>query len=503
MTTDRLSTPTPEFIAGIEAVAAQFDSATYPQQNLPSDDLAILVKSGVLLPSLPREYGGRESHVEMCRVIEAISEWNLPLGVHLMVITCVGLRPIVLFATDKAKQEVLPAFAGDDPMIAGFAATEPGCGSALSSMTTRFEKAGDGYRISGRKHWQALSMTAHWWVVPAKNTDQGRGQYGFFIVKRSEGFRTIQTYEPLGLKIIDYGLNEIDAHVPEYRRLQLRDDSLQPAAEILMASRSFMAAMATGFLRRLSREAHKYADNRPIGRTPLSAIRFARYRLKEIDASAAIAAALNYYLQTSLDIRGMMIGSLPAIHAIKTVATERMLSAALHYQQLTGGEGYRYGSPSNIAGQAVLDARVFPIFDGTNDLLSQQLAEHCLAKLEHQRLSDFLAAWPLTAPAVTAHRINLAFLDRNLGQEHLVLAGRVIAYAFAITQVMHCAKQTGVDAATARAAIEFLKADITRAANEFTLLDTGILEDPHPAHDGLVTSGHVMARFRRKPGSRW
>lgn len=503
MTTDALSLPESEFIAGIDAVAAQFDSATYPQQNLPADDWRLLVKSGVLLPALPREYGGRDSHVEMCRVVETISEWNLPLGMYLTVITSVALRPIALFATDEAKQEVLPAFAGSDPMICGFAATEPGCGSALSSMTTSFEKVRDGYHISGRKHWQAFSSSAHWWVVAAKSSNLGHRQYGYFIVKRSEGFRTIQPYEPLGLKVIDYGLNEIDAHVPQHRRIQVRDDSLQPAAEMLMASRAMMAAMASGFLRRLSREARTYADSRPIGPAPLSAIRFARYRLKAIDASATIATALNHYLQTSLDFKTAMLGSFPAVQAIKTVATERMLSAALHYQQLVGGEGYRYGSPTNIAAQAALDARVYTVFDGTNDLLSQQLAEHCLTELDGQRLSNFLATWPLTAPAINTHRINLAFLDRNLAQEHLVLAGRAIAYAFAITQVMHWAGQVGADAATARAAIEFLKADITQVATEFRLLDTGLLEDFYPARDGSATPDRAASRFRRKQRSPW
>lgn len=476
MTTTLLSLPTHEFMAGIESVAAKFDSATYPQQNLPADDWSLLVQAGVLLPTLPRQYGGRDSHIEMCRVIETVSEQNLPLGMYLTVITSVALRPITLFATEEAKREVLPAFASGDPLICGFAATEPGCGSALSSMTTSFSEDGEGYRISGRKHWQAFSSSAHWWLVAAKSNDHGRRRYGYFIVKRSEGFRTIKTYEPLGLKVIDYGLNEIDAYVPRHRRIQAPEDNLHAASEMLMASRSMMASMASGFLRRLAREARDYADSRPIGPAPLSAIRFARYRLKAIDTSATIAAALNHYVETSLDMKASMIGSLPAVHAIKTVSTERMLSAAHHYQQLVGGEGYRCGSPTNIAAQAFLDARVYTIFDGTNDLLSQQLTEHCLAELDGRTLSDYLATWPLTAPGIAAHRIDLTFLDRNLDQEHLVLAGRAIAYAFAITQVMHWASQAGMVTAAEDEAIEFLKADIAQIAAEFTLLDTGILD---------------------------
>src|SRR3954454_8407656 len=130
------SLSTNEFITGIESVAPKFDSATYPQHTLPSDDWALLVGSGVLLPVLPREYGGRDSHVEMCRVVETLSEWNLPLGMYTTIITGVALRPIGLWAGEKAKEEVLPLFAGNDPLICGFASTEPHCGSAMSSMTT-------------------------------------------------------------------------------------------------------------------------------------------------------------------------------------------------------------------------------------------------------------------------------------------------------------------------------------------------------------------------------
>jgi alkylation response protein AidB-like acyl-CoA dehydrogenase len=492
MTKALLSLTTNEFINGIQAVASKFDSASYPQQNLPADDWALLVGNGVLLPALPREYGGRDSHVEMCRVVETLSESNLPLGMYTTIVTGVALRPIALYATEEAKREVLPLFAGSDPMIAGFASTEPGCGSAMSGMTTTFEKVDGGYHIRGRKHWQAFSYSAHWWLVSAKNDDHGR-EYGYFIVKRSEGFRTAAHYEPLGLKVIDYGLNDIDAVVPEYRRIGAGTRNLRPMVEMLMASRAMMAAMGCGFLRRISREAHEYADGRRIGPGPLSEIRFARYRLAAIDTSYTICEALNHHLLTRLDVKRDMIGSFPAVQAIKTVATDRMLSAAHHYQQLVGGEGYRCGSPTNISAQAFLDARVFTIFDGTNDLLSQQLTEYCLPRMDGRPLSDFLAHWPLTAPAVAKYRPDLAFLDRELAQEHLVLAGRAIAYLFAITQVMTWARETGADPARADAAARFLLTDIAGVAGEFALLDTGILDDEEdePAPTGVTVSRSI------------
>ncbi len=433
MTNALLSLSTNDFIAGIEAIAPRFDTATYPQQNLPADDWTLLTRAGVLLPTLPREFGGRDSHVEMCRVVEALSEWNLPLGMYATVITGVALRPIALWADEEAKREVLPQYAGGDPMVCGFASTEPGCGSAMSGMTTTFEEVPGGYRIRGRKHWQAFSSSAHWWLVSAKNDDRGR-EYGYFIVKRSEGFRTLQPYEPLGLKVIDYGLNEIDVVVPRHRRIRAEGRNLRPMVEMLMASRAMMAAMGAGFLRRISREARAYANARRIGPGPQSAIRFVRYRLAAIDTSYTVCAALNDYLQTSLDMKSDMIGAFPAVQAIKTVATD--------------------GLP----------------------------------------LSKFLADWPLTASAITSQGLDLGFLDRDLRQEHLVLAGRAIAYAFAIAQVMRWAAKPGNDAGRARAAIEFLKADIAGVATEFGLLSTGVLgieDGAVPPSPGVLFSRSV------------
>ena len=496
-----LSLTMDEFMAGIEAVAPKFDSAIYPQEDLPADDWALCVGGGVLLPTIPREYGGRDSHDEMCRVVETLSEWHLPLGMYTTIVTAVALRPIALYATEEAKREVLPQFAGLDPMIAGFASTEPGCGSAMSGMDTTWERVDEGYRIRGRKHWQAFSFSADWWLVSAKNDEGADREYGSFVVKRSEGFRTAERYEPLGLKVIDYGLNEIDAVVPAHRRIPVLGRGLQPMVEMLMASRAMMAAMSCGFLRRISREARSYADSRRIGRGPLSAIRFARYRLAAIDSAYTVCQALNHYLRTRLDMKADMLGSFPAVQAIKTVATARMLSAAHHYQQLVGGEGYRCGSPTNISAQAFLDARVFTIFDGTNDLLSQQLAEYCLARLDGRPLDDFLAEWPLTAAAVRAHRPDLRFLRRDLRQEHLVLAGRAVAYLFAMTEVMRWAAETDADPARERAAVAFLGHDIAGVAAEFALLDAGILgaDEGAPAAAHPVISRSIPAHRHGAP----
>jgi alkylation response protein AidB-like acyl-CoA dehydrogenase len=465
------SLSTEEFIARVEAAAAHFDAAIYPQRELPAEDWAVLTEAGVLLPVLPAEYGGRESHIEMCRVVEVLAEQNLALAVYTAVVTGLALRPVVLWAEEEAKREILPRFAGPLAPTAGFASTEPACGSAMSGLTTTFEEVEGGYRIRGQKHWQALSATASWWVVVAKRDNGDSREYGWFVVERGEGFHTSRRYDALGLKVIDYGINDIDAFVPAHRRINVGAGSLSSMVDVYLSGRVMIGALACGFLRRVAREARAYADARRIGRSPLSAIGFVRHRLQAIDGAHTVCEALNHHVRTRLDLTSDLTPAFSAVQAVKIVATELMVSSANHYQQLAGGEGYRSDSPTNIAAQAFLDSRVFTVFDGTNDLLSQQLAQHCLASSDGQSLSAFLAAWEPTAPAVSAHGLDLRFLDRELEQEHLVLAGRAIGYTFAAGCVLQWAAETGADADRARTAAEILKADIDRVRVDFSLME--------------------------------
>jgi hypothetical protein len=78
--TEALALATNKFNNGIEAVALTSDSATYSPHHVPVDDWTP-VGGGVPLPALPGKYGDRDSHVEMCPVVETLLEQNLPLDV--------------------------------------------------------------------------------------------------------------------------------------------------------------------------------------------------------------------------------------------------------------------------------------------------------------------------------------------------------------------------------------------------------------------------------------
>ncbi|MFJ9413099.1 acyl-CoA dehydrogenase family protein [Streptomyces sp. NPDC101227] len=467
----------PDFLDQFRSSIDEFDSARLPHEPLSRESLRKLVDLGIYLPAIPREYGGRESHQEMCEVIEIMSERNLPMGMYTMIVTVLFLRNVAAGGDDALKEEVFDDFA-NNPVIGGLAFTEPGSGSNLARMETTYHDDGDTYRITGTKHWQAFSEQADWWIICAKHPE--RKEFAYFAHKRSDGgFVTTEVYDSLGLKNLGYGLNTLDLRVPRHYRLTKTREGLGDAAEILCASRFSKAAMASGFLRRLSTESLRQVSGRKIGDGTLHDIDYVRYKVNRIKQNYVVCNALyrqlmlteNYYT----DLENSMFASL----ATKVLASELMLESAIDYQQLCGGEGYRKGAPDNIAAYALLDARVYTVFDGTNDLLCQHLANLFLRRFQQSGLRsplEFIGRFGYLEDAFSdLTDINLSPIADAPSQDRTVILGRILSRIYGISALQKSSRSAApsarlaVDDADYPKAIAVLKNEIVGLVNECEL----------------------------------
>ncbi|MDD2636951.1 MAG: acyl-CoA dehydrogenase family protein, partial [Bacteroidales bacterium] len=59
-------------------------------------------------------------------------------------------------------------------------------------------------------------------------------------------------------------------------------------------------------------------------------------------------------------------------NSVKSVVTDYMQEAAQSFLQLVGAKGYRL---DHLAGRSLVDSRPFQIFEGSNDILYQQVTE--------------------------------------------------------------------------------------------------------------------------------
>lgn len=119
---------------------------------------------GLVLPAVPKEYGGAglsgEEELIYWEEMERIGARVPHSGVGPLM-----LAPTIMhFGTDEQKLKFLPPIAsGDVRWVQGF--SEPGAGSDLASLQMKCERQGDEYVLNGQKMWSSFGDVADWMIA--------------------------------------------------------------------------------------------------------------------------------------------------------------------------------------------------------------------------------------------------------------------------------------------------------------------------------------------------
>src|SRR5258706_3417214 len=118
-------------------------------------------RDGWLGIAMPEAYGGAglgisEAAVLMQAIAESGAGFSGASTVHMNIF---GLNPVVVFGSEEQKRRMLP------PLIQGkeracFAVTEPNTGLNTRKLTTKAEKRGSQYLVSGQKVWISTAQEA-------------------------------------------------------------------------------------------------------------------------------------------------------------------------------------------------------------------------------------------------------------------------------------------------------------------------------------------------------
>ncbi|MEO1023657.1 MAG: acyl-CoA dehydrogenase family protein [Bacteroidota bacterium] len=382
---------------------------------------------------IPTQFGGFGGHTaEALAMLEASSYESLPLALMMGINGALFTQPVARFGDEVAKNKVLKSIAMDKKM-GGLMITEPDFGSdALKMQTSSLIGKGDGhYHVHGTKHWAGLTGAADYWLITAREQDQN-GDLGrdisFFIHETSNGGIEVEEYfNNLGLYMLPYGRNKIDIRVPQTHKLKPQSTGVTMMLDILHRSRLQFPGMGMGFLRRMMDEAIDHCKERFVGGQSLLNYDQVKHRISEMQAYFTVCSAMCHYTSSkiSLDIDTSRMDV--AANAIKTVVTDFMQKASQSLLQLTGAKGYRL---DHIAGRSVVDSRPFQIFEGSNDILYQQISESVLKNMRKVRnfnLYDYLKASELTEQVSDRFKDSLDFdLDLKMPQRKLVALGQAI-----------------------------------------------------------------------------
>src|ERR1700709_1657431 len=163
---------------------------------------ALWVQLGVLGITVEEEYGGAGmGYLEHCVAMEEISRASASVGLSYGAHSNLCVNQLRRNGTEDQKRRYLPKLISGEH-VGALAMSEPGAGSDVVSMSTRAEKKGDRYVITGTKMWITNGPDADVLVVYAK-TDPSAGNRSistFLIEKGFKGFSTAQKLDKLGMR---------------------------------------------------------------------------------------------------------------------------------------------------------------------------------------------------------------------------------------------------------------------------------------------------------------
>jgi alkylation response protein AidB-like acyl-CoA dehydrogenase len=134
-----------------------------------------LGEAGVLAPSWPAAFGGRDADFTATLVLlEKMIEHGIPQSLYYISVQIVGSL-ILEAGTDAQRHALLPRLASGE-LAACILFTEPDHGSDLASVTTRAVRDGDGWIIDGRKTFNLKSGYADL-AMCAVRTGDGESRY--------------------------------------------------------------------------------------------------------------------------------------------------------------------------------------------------------------------------------------------------------------------------------------------------------------------------------------
>jgi acyl-CoA dehydrogenase family member 9 len=301
-------------------------------------------------------------------VSEVFAQIDATLSVVMGVHQSIGMKGIALFGTDDQKERFLPDLASGRK-LAAFALTEPNAGSDVASMETRAERQSDGsWRLEGLKHYIGNGSKAGTLVTFAATGEKG---YTAFILERGmEGLEVGRRFDTMGLRGND--LRELryrGIRVPPENVLGEPGDGFKIAMQILNNGRLSLGTGSVGGAKFLLDQTIRHVKQRRQFGRPL-----ADFELVQDKIGWAVSYLFGLesmaYLSTGLVDQGVKDYSLESA-ICKVAGTEFLWYAANRSLQLAGGAGYMRDEPYE---KYLRDIRIFPIFEGANDVMRAFIA---------------------------------------------------------------------------------------------------------------------------------
>ncbi len=333
---------------------------------------------GLLGMQVPQSYGGLGlSNVDTLRIMEQLGAIDPTISLFVGLSNVLGIRPILNYATQAVKDELLPILATGRELGA-FALTEPGAGSNPQSISSRaLPDNRGGWSISGTKIWSGSAAWAGVINVFVQNIDQqgkANGISGFVVRQGTKGLRQGPEALTMGMRgMIQNTVYLEDVQVTPENLLGEAGKGMNAAQDAMMYGRLAIAASSIGGMKRCAQLMLRYATARTISTGRLLDNPTTLTRVSNL--TAAITATETLISQVARFLDEGIVVPVDAYVVCKIAGPEFLWQAADQLVQLLGGRGY---IETNIAPQILRDARILRIFEGPTETLMMFLGSRVI-----------------------------------------------------------------------------------------------------------------------------
>lgn len=312
--------------------------------NFPQAFVDAVCAGGWFGIAMPEEFGGSglgitEASVMMQAIAESGAGFTGASSIHLNLF---GLNPVVIFGTEEQKQRMLP------PLIRGedsacFGVTEPNAGLDTTSLEVKAEKSGDGYLITGQKHWTSMAQRANKVLLLARTTprDQVKRKtegISLFYTDLNRDYAEVREIPKMGRKAIDSNAVFYDAMpVPQEDLIGEEGKGFYYILHGLNPERILIAAEAVGLGRAALKRAVDYANERVVFGRQIGQNQAIQHPLARIWMELEAANLMTFNASSKYDA-GEECGA--EANAAKYLAAEAGFNACEQAVLTHGGMGY-------------------------------------------------------------------------------------------------------------------------------------------------------------------
>jgi butyryl-CoA dehydrogenase len=350
--------------------AAEIDAAG----EFPEDVRKLFADHDIFATATPPEFGGLDgSLLTLTVVCEEITRVCASSGM-ILGNQSLGAGPIALFGTEEQKGAYLPKLSSGE-WLCSFALSEPGAGSDAAALQTSARRDDGSWILSGRKNFITQANVADVMTVFARvESGSDRRMAAFLVTRDDPGWSVDRIEHKMGLRgsptcsvVLE------DVRVNQSALLGQVGDGMRIAFSTLDKGRIMTASLALGIAQGALELALSYAQERTQFGKPIATFQAVQFMLADMAteiqaARALVRMAAARYDQGDPGITGLA----SATKLFVTDMANRVTSTGL---QVLGGYGYivDYG-----AERRVRDARVFSIFEGTNEIQRLVIARELL-----------------------------------------------------------------------------------------------------------------------------